>query len=169
MEPQRIEDDLWDLKQTLDFWNRAGKTEKKEAKIKFCDQVTSFANTNGGLIIVGITNDDPKKIVGVDNLEERVKQIKKVIRQFTKPSKDFIRCRNVLIEDINNQMKSCLIVAIKQTEEPILVNHLNDEYICKRRNNTETEIASYEEILRNKETINHANFDFFYYLKEFIS
>lgn len=169
MEPQRIEDDLWDLKQTLDFWNRTGKKEKKEAKIKFCDQVTSFANTNGGLIIVGITNDDPKKIVGVDNLEERVKQIKKVIRQFTIPSKDFIRCRNVLIEDITNQMNPCLIFAIKQTKEPILVRHLNGEYICKRRNNTETETASYKEILRNKETIHHDNFDFFYHLKGFIS
>ena len=72
MEPNRIENDLWDFKQTLNFWEKSSKTEKKKAKIKFCNQVTSFANLDGGILIIGITDKDPKKIIAIKQTKEPI-------------------------------------------------------------------------------------------------
>jgi predicted ATPase len=161
MEPNRIEDDLWDFKQTLHFWEVNGKAEKIKAKIKFCNQVASFANFSGGLLIVGITDEDPKQIIGIKNLEEKVKQIKKVLREFTKSRFDFIKCKDIVLRDTADTEKSCLIIAIKQTKAPILVRQLDGNYICKIRNNTEADTETYENILKMKETIPKDNLDFF--------
>ncbi len=168
IEPNRIENDLWDFKQTLDFWEKSSKSEKKRAKIKFCNQVTSFANYDGGLLIIGITDDDPKKIVGIDGLEEKIKQIKKVLRKFTEPKKDFIKCKEIKLIDDFDIEKIILIVAIKQTREPILVEQEDGKFVCKKRNNTEAETVTYKEVETLKTNITSDNFNFFIDLQTFI-
>lgn len=168
MQVKRIEDDLWDFKETLNFWKKSSKSEKREAIIKFCNQVTSFANLSGGILIIGITDKDPKRIVGIDNLEEKIKQIKKVIRIFTEPKKDFIKSKEILMKDDSGIQRNILIIAIKQTKKPITVEQMNGEYICKKRNNTEAETVRYEEILKLKKDISRDNFDYFIHLKQFI-
>lgn len=168
MQQKRIEDDLWDFKETLNFWKKSSKSEKQEAKIKFCNQVTSFANLFGGILIIGITDKDPKRIVGIDNLEEKIKQIKKAIRNFTEPKKDFIKSKGILMKDDSGIQRNILIIAIKQTKQPITVEQMNGEYICKKRNNTEAETVRYEEILKLKKDISRDNFDYFIHLQQFI-
>ena len=140
----------------------------KKNKIKFCNQVTSFANLSGGILIVGITDKDPKRIVGIDNLEEKVKQIKKVIRTFTELKKDFIKSKEILMKDESGIQKGILIIAIKQTKQPIMVEQMDGNYLCKKRNNTEAETVKYEEILKLKKNISKDNFDYFLDLKQFI-
>ena len=71
MEDNRIEADLWDFKQTLDMWKIQEPQENIKSKIKFCQHIASFANNQGGVLIIGISNRIPRSIIGLDydNLE----------------------------------------------------------------------------------------------------
>jgi len=68
MSQNRIETQLWDFKETLEMWHAKHK-EKEEAEVKFGEQIAAFANTNGGVLIIGITDKPPRKVIGVQDLE----------------------------------------------------------------------------------------------------
>ena len=72
MNVDRIENQLWDFKETFEMWHIKNK-EKEESKIKFCEQIAAFANVNGGVLIVGITNKPPRRVIGIQDLENKLK------------------------------------------------------------------------------------------------
>ena len=76
MSQNRIETQLWDFKETLEMWHVKHK-EKEEAELKFAEQIAAFANTNGGVLIIGITDKPPRKIIGVQDLENKIYFTKK--------------------------------------------------------------------------------------------
>ena len=68
------EPQLWDFKETLTVWHVKTDAEKRRAKVQFAQDVASFANTSGGVLIVGV--NDKREIVGVGSgheLENRLK------------------------------------------------------------------------------------------------
>ena len=67
-----VEDQLWDFKETLDMWSVSGKG-KEDAVVKSCGYIAAFANAKGGVLIVGISNERPRKVVGIEDLENRLK------------------------------------------------------------------------------------------------
>ncbi len=77
MEDNRIETELWDFKRTLDLWNIKEIQELSKSKIKFCQHIASFANNQGGVLIIGISDKIPLKIIGLDydSLENRVRDL----------------------------------------------------------------------------------------------
>lgn len=46
---------LWDFKETLTVWHRMKNEEdRRKAKVTFAEDVASFANTSGGILVVGV-------------------------------------------------------------------------------------------------------------------
>lgn len=123
MSNERIEGQTWDFKETFEMWHTKNK-EKEEAEIKFCEQTAAFANANGGIFIVGITDKFPREIVGIKDLENKVKFTKECINKYMNCDTDFVNCQQILINCEDGTRRSCLIIAVAQTKNVI---HVKDK------------------------------------------
>lgn len=134
-DPGRTESTLWDFKESLEMWHAPG-TEKSRWQIDFCKLVAGFANSEGGVIIIGITNDT-RDIVGVSDLENRMKSTSDVIKRWIDyPRKDLIFHLQPVPFDQAGKVIVCLVVAIAQTSEVVRVKGESDEYYYPDRNQT---------------------------------
>ncbi len=126
------EDQLWDFKKTLDMWIDKNK-EKEKSQIKFAEEVACFANRDGGVIIIGVTND--KTISGIDNDLTKIERWRydtcKVIAERIEYDPNFVHLTLVDIEDENGKKKYCLLVVISQSCKTVGVNisEKNDQNI----------------------------------------
>ena len=170
MEDNRIETELWDFKQTLNLWNITENQELSKSKIKFCQQIASFANNQGGVLIVGISDKIPRKIIGLDydSLEDRVRDLQNLIKKQTKYKNNFVSIQQIKLKDNNNLEKICLIIVIAQTMKVIGVSQDDGSYIYKKRIGTSSETVNPEEIRESKQTVNSDNFDYLLYLKSYV-
>lgn len=155
---KRVEHQLWDFKQTLDMWHTRGK-EKTEKEIKFCELLAGWANTTGGLQIVGITNS-PREIVGVDDLENKLHSSGKVVQRYIEPRSDFICFQQILMPSQNGEPKPCLIIAVAQTKEVISVRDERGRYSYPKRIATGLDRVSHNKIYEEKRAIISDNYDF---------
>lgn len=116
---QKTEQKYWDFKETLDMWHISNQVEKNKKAQKFAELVAGFANNQGGVLIVGITDDPPRKIVGLkgksSEIENYMKNARNVISQYISYDKDFVHFHQVNVQDFNGDYKLCLIIAIQQT------------------------------------------------------
>ncbi len=170
MEDNRIETELWDFKRTLDFWNIKEIQELSKSKIKFCQHIASFANNHGGVLIVGISDKIPRNIIGLDYgpLENRVRDLKILIKKHTKYNKNFVNIQQIKLKDNNNSEKICLIIAIAQTVKVIGVLQDDGSYIYKKRISTSSETVNPEEIRESKQAVYSDNFDYLFNLKSYV-
>lgn len=67
----RVEDQLWDFTQTLEMWKATDFNIKQKRKIEFCEDIAGFANAQGGVIILGITDKIPRKKIGLKKLKKK--------------------------------------------------------------------------------------------------
>ncbi len=133
--PGRIESNLWDFKETLEMW-QVPSHMKPRAQINFCKTLAAFANNLGGAIIIGIANDT-REIVGVPDLENKIKNISEVIiRWIEYPQIEGIFHLQPVPYCADATGQTCLIVAIAQTEEVTSVRGLSGEYYYPDRNET---------------------------------
>jgi hypothetical protein len=168
MEDERIEDQLWDFKETLEMWCISGQA-KKESAIKFCEKAASFANAQGGVIIVGVTDKAPRTVVGVDDLENRVKSTQSVLMKHTERSEEFVRAQQVLVEDLEKRKKSCLAILISQTKDVVSVRDTKGKYSFPVRRGTGIDFESYDSIKDSKVDVVDNNYDFISVLEKFVS
>ncbi len=105
------ENDYWDFKQILEWW-KPKCAVKEEKQIEFCEKVACFANTGGGLIIIGITNKYPREIIGIDDIEYRIKNLHKVLRKSLGNKNKFYHIRELPLKDDTNIIKRCILIAI---------------------------------------------------------
>jgi len=170
MEDNRIENDLWDFKQTIDFWNITKIQELRKSKIKFCQQIASFANHQGGVLIIGISDKVPRNIIGLDYdpLEKKVRDLKNLIKRQTDYNENYVNIEQIKLMDNNNSEKICLIINIAQTMEIIGVLQDNGSIIYKKRIGTSCETVKPKEIRKNKHTVYSDNFDYFSYLISYV-
>ncbi len=169
MEDNRIETELWDFKRTLDFWNIKENHELSKCKIKFCQHIASFANNQGGVLIIGISDKIPRKIIGLDydSLENRVRDLLNFIKKRTKYNKNFVSIQQINLKD-NNIEKICLIIAIAQTKKVIGVLQDNGSFIYKKRTGTSSETVNPEDVRESKQAVYSDNFDYLLYLKSYV-
>jgi len=59
----KAEPTLWDFKETLSFWHAQTGDARRREKVKLAADVASFANAEGGCLIVGVTDD--RRVVGI--------------------------------------------------------------------------------------------------------
>ena len=170
MEDNRIETDLWDFKQTLDLWNIKENKELNKSKIKFCQQIASFANNQGGVLIIGISDKIPRKIIGLDydSLENRVTDLNNLIKRRTRYNENFMKIQQIKLKDKDKIEKICLIIAIAQTMKVIGVLQDDGSYIYKKRIGPSSETVNPEEIRESKQVVHSDNFDFILYLKRYV-
>ncbi len=170
MEENRIETDLWDFKQTLDLWKIKENKELNKSKIKFCQQIASFANNQGGVLVIGISDKNPRIIIGLDydSLESRVRDLKILIKKQTTYTENFVEIQQIKLNDKNHIEKICLIIIIAQTMQVVGVLQDNGSYIYKKRIGTSSETVNPEEIRKNKQVVSSDNFDYLFYLKSYI-
>lgn len=170
MEDNRIETELWDFKETLDLWEIKENQELKKSKIKFCQHIASFANNQGGVLIVGISDKVPRNIIGLDYdpLETRVRDLKNLIKKRTTYNENFVNIQQIKLKDNNNSEKICLIINIAQTMKVIGVLQVDGSYIYKKRISTSSEAVNPEKIRESKQTVYSDNLDYLLYLKSYV-
>jgi hypothetical protein len=114
-----VEQQLWDFKETLNIWHALkADEERRKAKVTFAEDVASFANSTGGVLVVGVT--DKREIVGVGDgkeLENRLKVASDVLAAHVHYDHELASFRQV---DVGG--KICLVVVISQAYKAVAVN-----------------------------------------------
>ena len=166
IQPNRVENKLWDFKQIFEMWKVP--TELKEDKqIDFCENVASFANNEGGVLIVGITDTPPRKIVGVENIESRIEDCHEKILRWTNSKKDFFYIQPVHIKNENDELKDCFVIIIAQTKKVISVRHKNGLWAYKRRLQTGKKDFDLKELEDLKKSVLYDNYNYLSYLETY--
>ncbi len=114
-----VENNLWDFKKTLDFWSIKGAGAKNIKQFEFAQHIVSYANSNDGIIIIGIT-DRTREIVGVEDLEDRMQSLRTMINKFTEYDPSYVILQQISLENEKKDQKECIVITIKQTKEPVL-------------------------------------------------
>jgi hypothetical protein len=123
----KTEPKYWDFKQTLSMWHIKDEPLKSEKTQKFAELVAGFANNQGGVLLVGVTDDPPHKIVGLigssGEIENNMKYARNVISQHCSYDKDFVHFQQVNVPDEDGAYKLCLVIVIQQTVENLGVRN----------------------------------------------
>ena len=154
-----VENQLWDFKETFEMWHMKNR-EKEDAEIKVCEQIAAFANERGGVLIVGITNRTPRKIKGIEDLENKLKFTKSIIKRYINYSNDFVHFQHIALKDDGGIDRNCLIIAIAQTKGVISVKDNSGRFSCPIRSETGLDRVDYEKIKKSKIFIQYDNYDF---------
>ncbi|MEX0598227.1 MAG: ATP-binding protein [Candidatus Paceibacterota bacterium] len=154
---ERVENQLWDFKQTLPMWYTTG-DQKHHDEIDFCEQIASYSNKDGGVLIIGISNSD-RKVVGIEDLENKIKFTTNVLGRYLEYPKDFVKFQQLRLKDKSGKEKDCLIIEISQTSEVVAVND-DGKYSYPIRENTGLKRESLNQIESFKKSIVQDNFNF---------
>lgn len=131
------EPQLWDFKQTLTIWHPVKNEEdRRKARVTFVEDVASFANTSGGILVVGV--NDKREIVGVGDgkeLENRLKLARDVLVAHIKYEHEIAVFKQIVIGKQGDQ-KICLVVVISQAYKPVAVNDGTDRFSYPVRRET---------------------------------
>lgn len=149
------EKQLWDFKESFQMWH----TKDLKDSIHFCEQVASFANAEGGVLIVGISDKIPRIIKGVSDLENKKKHCASSLQKNTNHPLKFCQFQEIKMKDLDNKEKTCLIIIIMQTNDVISVRRINGTFSYPIRLETGLERIDEPTIKRQKEGIeNNYNF-----------
>lgn len=157
---------FWDFKQTLNMWEVPEPSLKAKKQIEFCEDIAAYANKKGGVLIIGI-RDRFREIVGVNDIETKMKTIGEKIRRWTVYNGDFWFLKEINIDDEHGVTKSCLIIVIAQTIEVVGVIDENNRYSYPIRIETGKENGHLWELEEQKINIPKDNFGFLRELQEF--
>lgn len=131
----RIESAVWDFKESLPMWHAKG-SDRLAAQIEFCRLIAAFANRDGGAIIIGVTNDI-RAVVGVPDLENRLKSISQAIQRWLEyPRKDAIFHLQPVPFENDGHVLMCLVVAVAQSADVVGVRGVSEEYYYPDRDQT---------------------------------
>ena len=159
MKVHRIENQLWDFKETLEIWIPTHQ-QREKANIKFCEQIDALANASGGVLIVGVTDKFPRSITGIQNLENKAKHAKQVLKRHINHDIDFLHFQQVLMRYEDGSQKNCLVIAVQQTKEVIAVRDDTGKYSYPVRSETGIDKSDYKTIRKRKNTVRHDNYYF---------
>lgn len=147
--PGRTESILWDFKESLEMWHIHG-SQRPKYQIDFCKLVAAFANKAGGAIIIGVTNDT-RTIIGIPDLENKLKYISEVIHKWIDyPRIDTIIHLQPVLFDQDGKKAMCLVVVIAQAAERVGVKGETNEYYYPDREQTGVTYPSPRELETRK-------------------
>jgi len=163
------EPQLWDFKQTLTLWHPVKNDEdRRKKRVTFAEDVASFANTSGGILIVGV--NDKREIVGIGDgkeLENRLKHARDALAAHIKYEHEIAAFKQVVIGQQGGQ-KICLIVMISQAYKPVAVNDGTDRFSYPVRRETGISRVAREDVPVLKLHLKSDNRDFMSALIQFI-
>jgi hypothetical protein len=164
---ERIENQLWDFKETLEMWHIKLDPDKEKAEVNFCEDVAGFANAKGGALIIGVT-DKPRRILGIPDLENKLNFSSSTLGKHIDHSLDFVHFQTVLIKEDGQKEKTCLVIAIAQTRDVIGVMDEKSKFSYPIRSTTGVKRVSYDKIKNSKASIKEDNFNFVSALNYFL-
>ena len=162
------EPQLWDFKETLTIWHVKTEPERRQAKVKFAEDVASFANTSGGVLIVGV--NDKREIVGVGTgreLETRLKVAADVLARHIEYDREIVTVRQVVVGE-KDEEKICLIVLVAQACGPVAVTDGEGHYTYPMRRETGISRGRRDDVPVMKRDLKSDNEDFMHRLRQFI-
>lgn len=153
-----IEAQLWDFKETLAMWH-CPREEKPKQVTDFCENVAMFANSKGGAIVIGITDKQPRRIIGVKNPEERIKDLSDAISKYCIYPKQFTTIQQIPMQG-ENGTALCIVVAIAQTKGVVSVLDNRGKYSYPIRSQTGISRVDQKSIELSKTEVLKDNYNF---------
>jgi hypothetical protein len=121
------ETNYFDLKENIPWWSdRLNNSKEKDKKIKFVEHITSFANSKGGMIIIGV--NDAFELIGLKynerQLEEKVNQFQSDIEHITglKFALEISSWIKIIDCGESDNIVKIIVILIPQTNYYIAVN-----------------------------------------------
>lgn len=170
----KTEQKYWDFKQTLDMWHIKDEKTKNDKANKFAEIVAGFANNQGGVIVVGVTDTPPRQVVGLTgdsrDVENYMKHTRNVISQYIPYDKDFIHLQQVNVPDQNGDLKLCLVIVVQQTVEGLSVKGADGKsYSYPVREETGLVWKEQNTVGNNKIGTKSNNYNFLGVLQQFVN
>ena len=165
----RAEPLLWDFKETLTIWHANSNPDRERAKVVFSEDVASFANARGGVLVVGVT--DTREIIGIGDgrdLENRLKFANEVLSKHLEYGRDIFRFRQIIVKGKDGLDKICLCIVIAQACEPVAVHDGAGHYTYPVRRETGLARVSRDEIFGPKSHIKSDSYEFLSELYQFV-
>lgn len=153
-----IETQLWDFKETLEMWH-CPKENKTREVTDFCENVAMFANSKGGVILIGITNEQPRRVIDVKKPEDKIKELSEVIGKYCKYPRQFTTILPVPMSG-QNGTDLCIVVAVAQTKDVVSVVDSQGKYSYPLRNQTGISRVSQKSIELSKTEVLKDNYNF---------
>jgi len=145
----RPETELWDVKETLAFWQGA-REERLALARKFCRRVAAFANTSGGAVIVGIADVDSLEVIGLTDVDAKIEMTRHALEEATTFRPEQVRITPVTTEAEGHAEAICLVVSVPRTKEPIGARGPNSEWTYPVRVDSRTRYSTVEEVAKSK-------------------
>jgi len=162
------ESQLWDFKETLTVWQVKNDPARRQAKITFAEDVASFANASGGVLIIGL--NDKRQVVGIGEgrlLESRLKVARDVIAEYIVNDRDLASFRQVAVGEKGKE-KICLVVVVSQSRQAVGVSDGGGRYSYPVRRETGITRPPRDEVQISKLDVKSDNRDFMHKLQQFI-
>lgn len=163
---EQFEAKYWDFKQTIDFWRVKDPQIKRKKKIEFVEKIASFGNTEGGAIVIGITDEIPRKFQGINIDENKLNELNKLIFELITPPVDFTYFLPITLKNNKNEDVICVCIVIAQSSEVLGVKHDNGTIKFVLRTTTGTESVDLQVIKDKKKNVRRTNFNFIYIIKD---
>jgi uncharacterized protein YuzE len=151
----RLETEIYDFKKTIPAWHN---TNNISLKIDFACNVAAYANNRGGILIIGITDD--RKIIGVNEIENRMKQCKRIIDTYLDSQIDKLKIDQVILKNEDEDIKTCILIKIPQQKKVIGVKSENESYFYPFRELDGIVYKNRNEVAQVKKDVSKDNFFF---------
>jgi Putative DNA-binding domain len=164
-----VEPQLWDFKKTLEMWMIEKGPEREGAKVAFSEDVASFANARGGVLLVGFT--DQREIVGLGNsreVESRLKFANEVLAKHLEYGRPIFRFHQLALLGKDHQEKLCLLVIVAQACEVVGVSDGEGHYTYPVRRETGIKRESRDNLAMPKSHMKSDNYDFLRDLEQLV-
>ncbi|MFC2000056.1 ATP-binding protein [Chloroflexota bacterium] len=168
----KSETQLWDFKKTLDMWHVQGnKGAKSGRELAFCETVASFANADGGVLIIGVTDTPPRQVVGIGNIpteiERRLKHTCDVLAKYLQYDRAVTTFQQVSLQDHQGRQCVCLVLIIARTESQVSVRDSQNRSTYPVRRETGLERADPRQVWLSKQHLKSDDHDFLDALKQY--
>lgn len=165
---QESENELWDLKETLQvFCVREPKAKLKES-VKFAERVAGFANSSGGVFIIGVS-DKPRKLIGFPSseIEDRIKHVTEILDKHINTGRSYYKINQVGLFH-ESVMKYCIVIAVAQTKDVLTVDDDTGHFSVPVRSASGLAHQTLREVTQSKQSVQVENFNYIERLREFI-
>ena len=159
---------LWDLKETLTAWHAKGEA-KNVAKVTFAEDVASFANAEGGVLIVGVNNN--REIVGIGSgseTESRLKFARDILAERLDYPREIVSFYQVVLPNGSGGEKACLLITVAKTIEAVGVGDGAGQFTYPVRRETGISREFRRDINSAKQHLKSDSHDFMEKLEQFV-
>lgn len=167
---KKTETQLWEFKQTLPLWHVKQQPQRDEVKTSFAKDLASLANADGGVMVVGVS-DNPRIIVGVSQnarqLENDLKAAREAIDRHMEYERELVKFQQVPVPTKEGD-KLCLVLLVAQARSVVAVHDGSNNYTYPIRRENGMERVSSRDIEMRKAGLKADNFDFLHDIKQFV-